>query len=223
MKRLNIAFYISGKATRLCEIIKDERFVELKSSLKFVLSDNLNESEEIYELCNINNIDWIYYDYKGLEESISRKEKNRSLSNNILDELKKYEIDYLFVFGHHLLSGELLKQYKDRIICFHPSLLPHFTGFGGIDQAVENGDFVIGNSAFLIDEGVDTGKVIIQSVMHISNFNNNNYNRLLQPIVDMFYYIVRILLEDRLMVYEEKVVIENANYEKVKFFPSIEE
>ena len=80
----------------------------------------------------------------NIEKEKSRAVRNEMLSNYILNTLIKYRIDYLFVFGHHLLSGELLNVYKNRIIVFHPSLLPHHKGFNGIDQAIDNGDFVIG-------------------------------------------------------------------------------
>ena len=127
------------------------------------------------------------------------------------------------MFGHHLLSGELLKEYEHHIICFHPSLLPHYKGFSGIDQAIENKDFVIGNSAFLIDEGMDTGQVILQSVMHASNFEGDNYEVLLHPIVDMFYYLVKVIKEDRLNIVEGKVYIADADYERVQYWPELEE
>ena len=220
---MKIAFYISGRANRLCEIIKDQRFKKIFGMSQFVLNDSFSESENIHKLCEDNKVSWIFYDYKNASTSKTRKERNTELSDYILFNLKKYKVDYLFVFGHHLLSGELLKEYKYHIICFHPSLLPHYKGFSGIDQAVENKDFVIGNSAFFIDEGIDTGEVIIQSVMHISNFGSNkNYESLLHPIVDMFYYLIKILLEDRIKIEDGKIHIVNANYGKVHFWPELE-
>ncbi len=220
---MKIAFYISGRANRLCEIMRDPRFVQIREMLQFVLNDNSTDCEIIHQLCENSEIPWIFYDYKNYFADKTRKERNRSLSDFILSSLKNYSADYLFVFGHHLLSGELLKEYEHRIICFHPSLLPHYKGFSGIDQAIENKDFVIGNSAFFIDEGLDTGEIIIQSVMHTSNFENNNYEALLHPIVDMFYYLIKVLKEDRIRIVERKVRILSADYGRVYYWPELEE
>jgi phosphoribosylglycinamide formyltransferase-1 len=152
---------------------------------------------------------------------LPKSEKNKKLSDYILLELKKRNIEYMFTFGHHLLSGELLNEYKNKIICFHPSILPSYTGFNAIDQAVRKKENLIGNSAFFIDEGVDTGKVIIQSVKHVDNFKNNDYEAMLNPIVDMFYYIYKMLVEDRIYVDAERAYIRNADYNRVHYFPEI--
>lgn len=218
---MRYAYYISGKASRLQEMIRDGRFFHTPSKLIAVISDNLQDSEEIKELCDKNKVFWSYYDYENIEKEKSRAVRNEMLSNYILNTLIKYRIDYLFVFGHHLLSGELLNVYKNRIIVFHPSLLPHHKGFNGIDQAIDNGDFVIGNSAFIIDEGMDTGKVIMQSVEHRSILGDRDYDAALHPIVDMFFYILKAIEDGRLRVGEE-AVIENANYGNVHFFPELD-
>ncbi len=218
---MKIAFYISGKASRLCEILLDSRSGQIISNLPFVLSDEWEEGEEIREICKRTGIKYIFYDYKNQYTECERKERNRKLSDEILLQLKEYEIDYLFVFGHHLLSGELLDIYKDHIIVFHPSILPSYRGFSAIDHAMENHEFVVGNTAFLIDEGMDTGKIIMQSIMHSSNFGENDYNALLHPIVDMFYQLWNCIKEQRIRVEEDGVRIEGADYKSVHFYPEI--
>ncbi len=220
---MNIAFYVSGKATRLCEIIEDKRFLKIEKEIKFVLSDDMNDGARVRALCDDNEIEWVYFDYNNLNKCYTASEKNRMLSDKLLRNLRKYKIDYLFVFGHHLLSGELLEEYRDRIIGFHASLLPHFTGLCGIDQAVRGGSFIIGTSAFLIDAGVDTGKVIAEAAMHVSNFGENNYEKILHPLVDVCYYIIKVLKENRLQIHKDKIIIQGADYGKVHFFPEIEE
>lgn len=218
---MKYAYYISGQANRLQEIIKDDRFGYTSSKLIFVLSDDLSNSRNIEGLCKEKGISWLYYDYTNTIPSKTRKERNERLSDYILEKMMAANVDYLFVFGHHLLGGKLLVEYKDRIIVFHPSLLPHHKGFNGIDQAIENGDFVIGNSAFIIDDGIDTGKVIIQSVSHRSVKNGDDYEAALHPIVDMFYYLLKIIEEDRLVI-GDQVKIKNADYGKTYFYPVIE-
>lgn len=218
---MNIAFYISGSARRLCQILLDSRSDTVCEAIKFVISDEYEGGEMVRNTCEEKCIPYIFYDYKNEWQGYSRTEKNEKLSDEILKYLKEYKIDYMFLFGHHLLSGEILKSYQNKLICFHPSLLPSYVGLNAIDQAMENKEHIVGNSAFFVDEGMDTGMVIMQSAMHSSNFEGKNYEALLHPIVDMFYAIYRILTENRLMIQDGKVIIQDADYKKVHFYPEI--
>ncbi len=218
---MKIAFYISGTARRLCEILTDERADNICKYVQFVFSDDHRGEENIQKVCKGRGITYIVYNYENEGKGLDRKTKNRRLSDEILKVLQKNQIDYMFLFGHHLLSGEILEYYKNKLICFHPSLLPSYTGMNAIDQAIGKGEIIVGNSAFFVDEGMDTGMVIMQSAMHVSNFGENNYEVLLHPIVDMFYSIFKVLLENRLVIQNNKVVILGADYRKVNYYPEV--
>lgn len=216
---MKLAFYISGRATRLCEILEDSRARDIIPKVAFVISDNLNEGDKVRSLCEKNGIEYIYYDYNNMHTNLTRSERNESLSNEMLRNLKQHNVDYMFSFGHHLMCGRLLTEFENRIIVFHPSLLPSYTHFGAIDQAIANHEFVVGNTAFFVDAGVDSGPIIMQSVMLSSNFGAGDYDTLLHPIVDMFYKLCSVLEEGRIKVGGRTVTIEKANYETVNFYP----
>lgn len=216
---MKLAFYISGRATRLCEILEDSRAKDIIPKIAFVISDNVNEGEEIRALCEKNRIQYIYYDYNNNHTDLTRAERNEKLSDEMLRHLTEKNVDYMFSFGHHLMSGRLLVEFENRIIVFHPSLLPSYTGFGAIDQATANHEFVVGNTAFFVDAGIDTGPIIMQSVMLSSNFGSGDYNKLLHPVVDMFYKLWAALEEGRIKVDGQTVTVEKANYETVNFYP----
>ena len=61
----------------------------------------------------------------------------------------------------------------------------------------------------------------MQQVMHVDNFEKNNYEALLHPIVDMFFKLIKILNENRLIVNEKSVRIKDADYKSVNFYPEI--
>lgn len=216
---MKFAFYISGRATRLCEILEDSRAKDFIPEIAFVISDNLNEEKTVRSLCEENRIEYIYYDYKNIHTNLTRGERNERLSDELLRNLTEKKVDYMFCFGHHLMSGRLLVEYENRIIVFHPSLLPSYTHFNAIDQAITNHEFVVGNTAFFADAGVDSGPIIMQSVMLSSNFGDGDYERLLHPIVDMFYKIWPALEEGRIKVDGRTVTIEKADYRTVNFYP----
>lgn len=61
-----------------------------------------------------------------------------------------------------LLSKEFVRRFANRVINIHPALLPQFPGLDAIGQALGAGSEVTGVSVHFVDEGIDTGPVIVQ-------------------------------------------------------------
>ncbi len=61
-----------------------------------------------------------------------------------------------------LLTAEFVQRFPDRIVNVHPSLLPAFGGIRAIEQAIDHGVKVVGVTVHLVDEGVDTGAILLQ-------------------------------------------------------------
>lgn len=75
-------------------------------------------------------------------------------------------VDLVVLAGYmQLLSGAFLARFPDRVINVHPALLPAFPGIDPIDQAVAYGVKVFGVTVHLVDEGVDTGPIILQAAI----------------------------------------------------------
>jgi phosphoribosylglycinamide formyltransferase-1 len=66
-----------------------------------------------------------------------------------------------------LLSGEFLARFPDRVINVHPALLPSFPGLDAIGQAIAYGVRVFGVTVHFVDEGVDSGPVILQRAIDL--------------------------------------------------------
>jgi phosphoribosylglycinamide formyltransferase-1 len=66
-----------------------------------------------------------------------------------------------------IISSEFVKKYKNRIINIHPALLPAFPGLNSQKQALDYGAKYTGCTVHFVDAGMDTGPVIIQSVVEI--------------------------------------------------------
>ena len=64
-----------------------------------------------------------------------------------------------------LLSAPFIRRFAGRIVNVHPSLLPAFPGLGAIEQALRYGAKVTGVTVHFVDEGVDSGPVILQEVL----------------------------------------------------------
>jgi len=66
-----------------------------------------------------------------------------------------------------LLDAGFIARFRDRIVNVHPALLPAFPGVRAIEQAVEYGVRVFGVTVHLVDEGIDTGPIILQGSVEI--------------------------------------------------------
>ncbi|MDQ6841856.1 MAG: phosphoribosylglycinamide formyltransferase [Actinomycetota bacterium] len=66
-----------------------------------------------------------------------------------------------------LLSGEFLRRFPDRVINVHPALLPAFPGIRAVEQALEYGVKVFGVTVHFVDEGLDSGPVILQRAVEL--------------------------------------------------------
>lgn len=205
---MNFAFYVSSKATRLNKIL-DENNRELLNTIKVVFSDD-EKNLYLKKKLDMLNIKYIFFDYKKLKTQ--KGKKNIELSNQLLKVLSKYEIDYCFSFGAHILKGDLLKVYINRIINFHPSILPAYPGIKSIDQAIEKKTNLLGNTAHFIDAGTDTGPIIMQSVIPAVAFYEGGYDCILDIQIEMLYKIFDLLQAGRIQIVNNRVEIQGADY-----------
>jgi phosphoribosylglycinamide formyltransferase-1 len=82
-----------------------------------------------------------------------------------------------------LLSGEFLRVFDGRVINVHPALLPAFPGLHAVEQALEYGVKVFGVTVHFVDDGVDTGPVILQRAVELPDARAaEDVMRRLQPI-----------------------------------------
>jgi len=66
-----------------------------------------------------------------------------------------------------LLNANFLGRFPQRVINVHPALLPAFTGIGAVEQALAHGVKVFGVTVHFVDEGVDTGPIILQRAIDL--------------------------------------------------------
>lgn len=103
---------------------------------------------------------------------VSKKEYGNETSNKIL-ELTKGKVDLIVLAGYlSILDGEILKEFKDRIINIHPSLIPSFCGDKMYGMHVHNavrasGVRFTGCTVHFVNEEVDGGAIILQEVVPV--------------------------------------------------------
>ncbi len=215
VKKLRYAFYVSGNASRLMKIL--ERYPVIIQSTFVVINDE-GPNEKLGNLLLAFNVKYIEYSYnqKGLEG----KEKNNYTSDLLLEKFNEFNIDFSFCFGGRILKGELLETYKNRIINFHPAILPMFPGVKSIDRSLNGNAFLLGNTAHFVDAGTDTGPVIMQSILQSQTYTD--YEDILGLQLPMIYQIFCWLNENRVRVEDNKVIIDKAKYNHISFYPQLD-
>ncbi len=82
----------------------------------------------------------------------------------VIDLLRQHRVDLVCLAGYmRLLSGEFVRQFPNRILNIHPSLLPAFPGLDAQYQALAHGVKVSGCTVHLVDENLDSGPILLQA------------------------------------------------------------
>jgi len=150
----NIAVLISGSGTNLQSIIDKQD--------NYKVSVVISNKQDAYglERAKKAGIPAIFIDHKGLEREEHEKK--------IIEVLDKHNIDLVVLAGYmRILSPFFVKKYKERLINIHPALLPSFPGTDGYGDAWKYGVKVSGCTVHFVDQGVDTGPIILQRVNEI--------------------------------------------------------
>jgi phosphoribosylglycinamide formyltransferase 1 len=86
----------------------------------------------------------------------------------LADWLADRDVDLIVLAGYmELLSPEFVRRFPNRIVNVHPALLPSFPGLDAVGQALEHGVRVTGVTVHFVDEGVDSGPIILQRPIEV--------------------------------------------------------
>ncbi|MGA2263814.1 MAG: phosphoribosylglycinamide formyltransferase [Acidobacteriota bacterium] len=96
-----------------------------------------------------------------------------------------------------VLSTEFVAAYRARILNIHPALLPSFPGLHAQRQALEYGVRITGCTVHLVDEGVDTGRILMQRAVEVLDGDTEESlsSRILQQEHDLFWRAIAQVLD----------------------------
>ncbi len=87
----------------------------------------------------------------------------RAHEDLLLQKLKTFQFDYILLCGYrNLLSKHFVGLFPKKIINIHPSLLPKYPGLHAYERAFHEGEVTHGATVHFVDEGMDTGEIILQ-------------------------------------------------------------
>ena len=162
---LKIAVLVSGGGTNLQAVIDAiDNGTITNTEIKVVISNNKNA----YALERAKN-----HGIEALCISPKDYEDRAKFNESFLEKLNSYEVDLVVLAGFLVVIPEMMiKQYRNRIINIHPSLIPSFcgTGFYGLkvhEGVLTRGVKVTGATVHFVDGGMDTGPIIFQKAVEV--------------------------------------------------------
>jgi phosphoribosylglycinamide formyltransferase-1 len=127
--------------------------------------------------------------------------------------LDEHRVALVCLAGYRrLLSPAFVHRYRDRILNIHPALLPAFPGLRAQRQALEHGVKVAGATVHLIDEGVDTGPIVLQAAVPVRE-NDTEASLAARILVEehrLYPEAIRLYAEGRLEVVGRRVRVQGA-------------
>jgi phosphoribosylglycinamide formyltransferase-1 len=106
---------------------------------------------------------------------VSTPGDRRARDLEMADWLSEQQAELIVLAGYMcLLSAEFLRRFPGAVINVHPALLPAFPGLGAVEQALAYGVKVFGVTVHYVDEGVDTGPVILQQAIELADATDAN-------------------------------------------------
>ncbi|MDI6751680.1 MAG: phosphoribosylglycinamide formyltransferase [bacterium] len=197
---MKIGVLISGRGSNLAAIISAIKYKKIPAEINCVISDRV--SAKGLEISAINKIPAIFIDPKGL----TREEYDHLL----VTELKKQGVELVCLAGFmRIISLYFVRSFPNRIMNIHPALLPSFPGLSSQKQALEYGAKVSGCTVHFVDEGCDTGPIILQKAVPIleDDTEESLAKRILAEEYKLYPEAISLFCQGRLKVEGRRVRI----------------
>lgn len=198
-KILKIAVLVSGRGSNLQAMIDAAERGVIKAKVELVISDKADAFA--LERAKKHGIKTAVFDVKKFK---LKDEYEKA----IVKELKAADIGLLCLAGYMRIVGHtLLKEFKGRMINIHPALLPSFPGLHAQKQAFDYGVKVSGCTVHFVDEGCDTGPVIVQAAVPVLEHDTEESlsERILGEEHKIYVEAIKLFSEGRLKIDGRKV------------------
>ncbi|MBI5074197.1 MAG: phosphoribosylglycinamide formyltransferase [Nitrospirae bacterium] len=208
MELLNIGVLASGRGSNFQSIIDAIESGGLKARIVLLITDNPNA----FAIERARK--------HGIELLIMVPQQYGTRNNYytaVARELRIREVGLVVLAGFMRIIGRpLIEAYRERIMNIHPALLPSFPGLHGQKQAQDYGVRISGCTVHFVDEGMDTGPVIIQAAVPVAfeDTEDSLSERILRLEHKIFPEAIRLFSEGRLEVIGRKVKIAGAAPDK---------
>jgi len=199
-----LGILISGRGSNMEAILKTIKNKKIPITPAVVVSNTSNaRGLKIAKKLNVQTEVVTSKGFKGSRLDYDKK---------IITALQKYGVTpkngIICLAGFmRIISPQFIKKYRNRILNMHPALLPAFPGLNAQKQAIDYGAKYSGCTVHFVDDGVDTGPIIIQSIVKINNDDTEETlaKKILKQEHKIYPEAVKLLAEKRIKVHGRKI------------------
>jgi phosphoribosylglycinamide formyltransferase 1 len=140
----------------------------------------------------------------------SRGMDREAYDRALIEELRQYDVDLICLAGYmRMLSAGFVRQFPNRILNIHPSLLPAFPGLDAQRQALEYGVKISGCTVHFVDEYLDAGPVLLQAAVPVLDDDTveSLSARILEEEHRIYSEAIRIMLRGDCRIEGRRVVL----------------
>ncbi|MFV0416391.1 MAG: phosphoribosylglycinamide formyltransferase [Chthoniobacterales bacterium] len=147
----------SGKGSNFSAILEAVSEKKLAAEIVFVASDHANAG--ILKKASAAGLPTYV-----IEETKFKTRLSENVERKLVEQMQNAGVEVLVLAGYmRVIKAPTLEAFAGKIINIHPSLLPKFRGLEAWRQALEAGENEAGCTVHLVDEGIDTGRILAQA------------------------------------------------------------
>jgi phosphoribosylglycinamide formyltransferase-1 len=198
-----IGVLVSGRGSNLKALLDASRAGGIGGEIAVVVSNV--ENAFALERARAASVPAEFRDHRG--------RSREAFDQELVDVLREHRVDLVCLAGFmRRLSPTFLRSFPGRVLNVHPSLLPAFPGLEAQRQALEYGVKVSGATVHLVDEGLDTGPIVMQEAVPMlgSDTVESLSERILEVEHRLYPRAVKVLLEGRYRLEGRRLILEAA-------------
>jgi len=199
--KTKVAVLVSGRGSNLEAIVANSEAGRIDADVVLVISDK--KDAKALEIAGKHGIEAVWVNPK---EFPAREEHERK----IIDLIESRKAGLVCMAGYmRVLTGVFVRHFSGRLMNIHPTLLPSFPGSRGQLDALECGVKISGCTVHFVDEGTDTGPIIIQAAVPVSEGDTVETlsGRILKEEHKIYSRAIQYFAEGRLEIAGKKVKI----------------
>jgi len=212
MKKIKLGVLVSGRGSNLQAIIDNIEKGALSVEIAVVISDQ--PDAYALERARKHNIPAVHVSAKGY------KGKRDAYDTLLVQELQKRSVDLVCLAGFmRIITPALIKAFPNRIMNIHPAILPAFPGLHVQKKALEHGVKFSGCTVHFVDEGMDTGPIVVQAVVPILDNDTEDgvSERILKQEHKIYSRAIQLFAEGKLRIEGRRVLSSSSDERNSEF------
>lgn len=201
MVKNRLGILLSGRGSNFEAIADNIRKGELDAEISIVISDVADAHG--LEAARQRNLEACFIDPRG---------KNReAFDREVTSLLIQKKVDLVCLAGYmRILSPYFIQQFPHRILNIHPALLPAFKGLHAQRQSLDYGAKVSGCTVHFVDEGVDSGPIVLQSAVPVEDNDTEESlsARILREEHQLYSQAIKLVLTKRIRFEGRRVFVQ---------------